>query len=95
MSAKVCVLLIQRTPLYSTSICEIVRLYFILPATTWFSASQMLCTHPDVFISASTPDLFRYQISDGKFRSVHIINVPVVHIINVLSKSAQSNVGIT
>ena len=38
----------------------------------------MLCTHPDRFNSAAPPDLFRYQITDGKFTTVRIINVPVV-----------------
>ena len=75
MSAEVCVLLIIRTPL--TSIRWNSK-RFDLSATICFSASQMLCKHPDVFNSASPPDLFRYRITDGKFRTVHISNVPVV-----------------
>ena len=38
----------------------------------------MLCTRPDVFNNAAPPDLFRYRITDGKFGTIHIINVPVV-----------------
>ena len=76
MSAEVWVLLIIRTPLYLTSILWNSK-RFDLSATTCFSASQMLCTHPDVN-SAAPPDLFRYRITDGKFRTVHIINVSVV-----------------